>query len=516
MGKELADEIALIYSLIDAGKYKDALDELTRIELDCAEDTLFNINRIGLLAEIGQGLRDPALMKRSLTAISLLDKPEYEKYRSHIHFELANANMAQYHINRRIPMDVLKDSNMQEAKYHLRKAIMTCDETDSETLVQLWVNYGNCLDTLGRGVEAISAYDHALKIRPNHPMAVGNKAVALLSFANISGEYVSEICVKSFEMLKAAIKDDAVLPLAKNSFQKDAQYVEKILQSYDDELPKEFKHTPHDSNQDSPLEKCYFGFCSRNGLFLNLHIQDDKCESSMRDSIGLSLILPIEDKTTYPNLANFLNQIKEDYAVARFLLVQSQFKDNRINRISSRTSYTDTLEYCEFNLQIGLLEAAFKEAYGILDKIAGFINTYLSIGLDEDKVTFDAGSKSHERSIWQNKNGTIRKAISETDNGSLFALYDVFRDFDSGHYDSLKKIRNALTHRRLVVHIFCNDIEGHIHIEDLKKKAIELMQLVRSAIIYLTNFIRIEENKKRTTSDGPIMPLHFPSLCSLN
>jgi len=40
------------------------------------------------------------------------------------------------------------------------------------------------------------------------------------------------------------------------------------------------------------------------------------------------------------------------------------------------------------------------------------------------------------------------------------------------------------------------------------KETINLMRLVRSAIIYLVNFVNIEENKKRKKSKGLIMPMY--------
>lgn len=45
---------------------------------------------------------------------------------------------------------------------------------------QIFVNYGNCLDTLGRGVESLNAYDNAIRIDKIFSMAIRNKAKSLL------------------------------------------------------------------------------------------------------------------------------------------------------------------------------------------------------------------------------------------------------------------------------------------------------------------------------------------------
>ncbi|GAI13236.1 unnamed protein product, partial [marine sediment metagenome] len=60
-------------------------------------------------------------------------------------------------------------------------------------------------------------------------------------------------------------------------------------------------------------------------------------------------------------------------------MVQSQFKRDDFDRISKRTTFVNTLDYSIFNIYIGLLKSAFKEAYNILDKISRFINEYYKL-----------------------------------------------------------------------------------------------------------------------------------------
>ena len=126
----------------------------------------------------------------------------------------------------------------------------------------------------------------------------------------------------------------------------------------------------------------YIEFCSKHKLFLNFHIHEDNCEASIVDPIFISMITPIDDNETYNNLAKHINQIKEDYAIARLLLVQSQFKREDFDNISKRTTFVNTLDYSMFNIYVGLLKSAFKEAYNILDKISSkTVSTRFSGGL---------------------------------------------------------------------------------------------------------------------------------------
>ncbi len=499
-----------IYSLIDKGEFNESKKCLSDLDKELSEDIHFRVWRIGALAEICQGLDDEDTLVNCIRKNKPFKKHKHKKLNPYLLMELSNANMSLFVIRRRKAGNFpIRDNSLQNAKKNLREAIQTADRKDIPFLASLWVNYGNCLDTLGRGLEAMYVYDNALKLQPDHTMAIGNKAMALRHFANISGAHYIEMNQIAREMLLSAIGRNDITPFARRSFAKSVQTIEEIFSEHPELLERKPNHKPRNNKKDTIFERLYYDFCSTHKIFLNLHVHEDSCESSMLDDVSISLILAIEDQQTYPKLANFLNQIKQDYATARLILVQSQFTDKAISRISGRTVYTDTLEYCEFSLQNGLLENAYKGAYDILDKIAGFINEYLGIGLE--KVQFDAGASIHWKSIWVCKDGKTREAIMNADNMSLYALYDIFQDFESGHFERFKEIRNSLTHRRLKVHIWtCNDDLDSTSQEELKAQAIELMKLVKSAIIYLINFIFIEEEKKRRSIKGPVPPIFLP------
>ena len=153
-------------------------------------------------------------------------------------------------------------------------------------------------------------------------------------------------------------------------------------------------------------------------------------------------------------------------------------------------------------MYFGLLKSAFKEAYNILDKIAVFINDYYKLGLTEDKIYFT--------SIWQNDK-KIRDKILKSKNISLYALYDICQDFKSDHYKNIQNIRNALVHRKLVIFDSVltdwdkKDDKHNIGYDTMLSETINLLRLTKSAIIYLINFVNIEENKKR--SNGLIAPM---------
>ncbi|NMC64333.1 MAG: hypothetical protein GYA55_14305 [SAR324 cluster bacterium] len=242
-------------------------------------------------------------------------------------------------------------------------------------------------------------------------------------------------------------------------------------------------------------------------MFLNFHIHDGHCEAAIEDPVFIRLITKLDDNDTFYYFAKQLNQIKEDYAVARLNLVQSQYKQKAFDNISKRTSYVYALDYSQFNLYIGLLKSAFKDAFNILDKIAVFINDYYNLELKENNIYFVTAS------IWEDK-GAIRKEILNSENISLYALYDIYRDFKSNRCQKIKQIRNALTHRRLIVFdslitSIDDDADKHnIDSDTLLQETVNLMRLTKAAIIYLINFVNTEEEKKHKAGDKPILSMY--------
>ena len=172
------------------------------------------------------------------------------------------------------------------------------------------------------------------------------------------------------------------------------------------------------------------------------------------------------------------------------------------------------LDYSQFNIYVGLLKSAFKEAFNVLDKIAVFINDYYQLGHREEDIYFDSlRGKGRNASIWED-DGTIRKEIVNSENISLYALYDIYRDFKSGRYQRIQDIRNALTHRRLV--IFDSVLtdwdrksdKHNIGYNTMLNETIDLMKLVKAAIIYLINFVNTEEEKKKKSNGKPILDMY--------
>ncbi len=506
--QDIAKEMESIFSLINQDKFHEALEKIKRYEEQNPNDKTLQFNKLGFLVDIGFGLNDQNIIRQGLEiGEQNLKNQKDEKYKANIHYNLANGYLSLYGLaERNIGIEAIPQSeNLQKAKFHFRDALKLCDEFNFDFKKQVFVNYGNCLNTLGRGVEALNAYDSALKLDNNFSMAIGNKAKALYFFADISGQYRKAVYLEAYQAIKSIINNQDLIVIgglgAKKLFENELQKIETLFKDKND-LTKKLEHPKYSTTKLSEFEKFYLVFCAKEKLFLNFHIHDSQCESAITDPIFISLITKIEDNDTFYHLAKYINQIKEDYAVARLLLIQSQFKREDFNNISRRTTFVNTLDYSQFNLYFGLLKSAFKEAYNILDKIAVFINDYYKLGLPEDKIYYTT--------IWQ-KDKKIRDEILQSKNISLYALYDIYQDFKAGHYKNIQDIRNASTHKKLV--IFDSILtdwnkksdKQNIGYDTMLSETVNLLRLTKSAIIYLVNFVNTEENKKR--GSGVVAPM---------
>ena len=190
----------------------------------------------------------------------------------------------------------------------------------------------------------------------------------------------------------------------------------------------------------SKIESYLTEFCLKNGLYLNICNVCKKCDAAIGDTITIKeMTVSIDEKDKYLHLASYLNQIKQDYVTARFLLILSRYNGLNLNFVDKRVTIIDTLDNSIHNIYVHLIKESFKSFYNILDKIACFIQDYL--GMPKKRTYF--------AKIWYSnqENKIIYNKIEDTKNFSLNALFDIHRDFDNGPYEKLRQTRNALTHR---------------------------------------------------------------------
>jgi len=209
---------------------------------------------------------------------------------------------------------------------------------------------------------------------------------------------------------------------------------------------------------------------------------------------------PKNDK--YLRLSKYLNEIKQDYVTARFLLIISRFSDLDLKFVDKRVKIIDTLDYPVVNIRVGLLKVAFNGFYNILDKIAYFLTDYLVLDIRRHDIYF--------RSVWFKGNISeklIRPKILSTNNLSLNALYSLSRDFENGCHENLMSVRHALTHRFINIRNYQPENNENMSENSLFESTLELAIASRNAILYLLQFVYIEESKIEKQQKGSTMPI---------
>src|SRR5262249_25210886 len=126
------------------------------------------------------------------------------------------------------------------SRHYYRRAIqdLNVKHFSNGLACQLWTNYGNSLDFIGRYVEAIDAYDAALRINPNMGMALGNKAVALAYIAPVIWGYTHRFYLEAIRLLENALKQP-LHPEAKPGFEHELQKLKHILEKHGNEIEPE-------------------------------------------------------------------------------------------------------------------------------------------------------------------------------------------------------------------------------------------------------------------------------------
>jgi tetratricopeptide (TPR) repeat protein len=501
-----------------------ALDRLREYQSRFAQDPAFRLNSGGLLIDIGMDLARTDLVTEGIGILeTFLEQPGHD--RPDLFYNLANGYSALYNVERLVKgQDFYSDfdpdsTSLVQAKHYYRSALNQIDQLPRDLRTQLWVNYGNCLSNLGRAAEAISAYDQALWLCANHPMANGNLGVELSHFARIADHPI--LLLDAREKLERALSVENFEAYggtrARAHFERARQQIDEALAQV--ELSQDAQ-TGSPPTCASEYEERYAEFCARHQLFLNFCLRCRRCERYARDSLSFSLVTDLDDNTSFIRLSRVINEIKERYAFARLLLFQSLHPLMDTIPIDDRTTYVDNLDYAVYGIRVASLKVAFESAYNVLDKMAHFINDYLRLGIAPGpRLTFTTNGR-----IWRKrKGGPLRLEVLETRNWHLFGLYDLARDLEvsyerpeqDGYRGKLRRTRNTLTHEYLVPHVEgigwevdADGPEQHLYYRELVQQTISLLQLVRAAIIYLMAFIDLEERKCRGVSEGLVAPMY--------
>ena len=379
----------------------------------------------------------------------------------------------------------------------------------------LYTNYANALSNCGRKIAAIEQYKKALNIRPSYGMTLGNlgriyQDYGAMDYDDRHRDFFHHF---AYSFLRRAIEcpDPGTYEEAKCSFRRtmeeyDPLYVEKFLEK-DLTIPQ---FTYEDIE-----ERLYREWAVENNLFLNT--LNDLPVSELCFAADLlqlpDMIVSIDAK---PIFHGMFNQIKQEFVYARYQYYTSLQSRTEPHYADKDTHLINFADYPQYGIRIEQLKSAFKILYGLFDKAAYFLNSYFDLGIQERDVSFNH--------IWLSEFGnrknhySYKNTLNYKENFALASLYWISRDFYDKFEDSpnprlkrVSEVRNALEHKYVKVTTGwfpdctngeIDDLALYVSEDELSTLTLDLMHIVREAIICLSLCVHVEEQKKKTKNES--------------
>jgi LA2681-like HEPN len=392
--------------------------------------------------------------------------------------------------------------------FHLRRAVSNKDFSRMPEVFrcQCLNNLGNRLKVAGRAIEALDYWRRTLEIQPNFGMSLCNRAIVLVNYglALEDEEDKALFLWRAHKEASAAIAQTAIYTdIHDEATRRKTKELKDWIESALD--IKGIAATGVDplAAQDASAtaeERDYHHWCLVNCLYLNALNDLGRYTVAMADSTGLAThVVPVDAPHIF---ASFFDQMKQEYASARWLLYEGLTV--KMPHFSDRDVFLQATEpRPSVSLAIEKVKTAYRISYSLFDKIGFFLNAYMELGIPAKKVSF--------RTLWRtDENQPLRRQFDSTSNWGFCALYWLAKDFFEKENDEvaepeargLSDIRNHLEHKYLRVTVAESptappgDLAFMVSREQFEGKAMHLLKLARSALIYLAIGVGFEERRR--------------------
>ncbi len=498
----------------------EQFNELLLRETD--EDTHEALQHLAQLIDGSLDRQNAEGLQRALEIGAVIEQRELsDSQASHLHYCISNAwgNLYQLETAGREGDWGWEQPYLEKQILHLRRALALLPaRPPKEFGCPYHTNLANAFNSIGRLVEAIEHWQRVLEFEPAFGMALGNLGIGLYSYANhlYDQGHAAVLFKTAYDCLGKAAECD-IQPGAKEGFARKRREIEGFFPSGPDTVSTDLHGFELGS---TPVEIGYRKWCLEQRLFLN-PLNDlgpypiAGCDIFSQPPIAVG----IDEGPSYPG---FFNQMKQEFVSARFLffegshIVGPHYSDAGVHLYN-------TMDYPCYGLSTEKVRIAFRMAYSLMDKIAFFLNHYLSLGFKPWQVSF--------RKLWyergQPKKG-LRACFVDRRNLPLRGLFWLSKDLFEDRADfreamepdaeELSAIRNHLEHKYLKLHENLwrgpeerhdklsrgtADMQAHsLYAEAFKKKTLKLLKLARAALIYLSLGIHTEERIRAAERDG--------------
>lgn len=477
------------------------------------------LNIIGLLVDAsGDTGKKDGINHAIDLAEELLDRDLPPGHRSRIHYDLGNAFS---HLRRLNAVDSgswwWENDDLEQEIYHFRMALDPdgiAEIRDIEAC-KTYTNLGNALSEVGRVVEAIRCWNHALEIDPAFAQAKGQKGIGFHSYAraHYDNGHTATFLRAAYEQLDEAVAADGLFPPMKEYFEGVQQHIADQFKPgvLDEEM--EFEEY---SLGDSDEEKKYRQWCLEQTLFLN-PLNDLGANSiAAQDILHLGSVSG-EESSKIVSCVGFYNQMKQEYVSARYLLYEGLYNDEP-HFSDKDVRLENTLDYPVYSFNAEKVRIAMRMAYSLFDKIASFIQYYFDLShIPSHKLNFG--------NVWYKSQGRnkLAPAFDGHENWALRGLFWLSKDlefFSEMYVESsmdpgakeLRDTRNELEHGYLKLHEpmwvgpdaesrLRDDLAISLYRSDFEELSLKSLRKARSALIYLSLAIQREEQAKNENLD---------------
>ncbi|WP_280470611.1 LA2681 family HEPN domain-containing protein [Nocardia farcinica] len=379
--------------------------------------------------------------------------------------------------------------------------------TDSRQRGMLLCNLANTLDNSGRWVEAYDAYARALEADPENGNAAGNAALLIERVIAAGWDFEGHLCtLYDYYLSHAKANRAGTVAVAGEGAARRFDQM-KLLGT---DQPVVARRDSEDPYRAWVIRHRLALVAALEGLGSNRH-------EGRWDTISLPSVTDSSDQTSPPVIFAILNVLKADYLVARRLAFEAEQMIEETGGWAQHRDdpgvYTETLDYAVYGEISSKLVLAHRAALDVLDKTAVAVNEHLQMGDSPRAVSF--------RKFWfEGKDGAALRSGLMRYEGLVTAVLsmselaaDMAKDSLYGH---AQDVRNAGTHRFVLVHQGMTDVESTvtmqaITLDAMRESCRQSLTVARAAFLYLVSLLEMFEARSSEDSDLAI-PLFLPDV----
>ncbi len=401
---------------MDAGKYLEAFELIVDQEVQSLSDLL---DKIECLVDIGFILRDEKILRYGLY---LLEKHgdevlEVSELAPSYFLNLAHqyANMVTLHSFRNEYYGFFDRAEQVQARAYYKK-VLAFPSLSEKTAFEAWSGLAQMYQSSGRGIEALEAYQEALKLRPLSREILHEKI-------RLMKEYALSSLPNRIEFLQEAraLLDRSIEVREDGDDQEDLILRNRLLECAVDRetLDRDGEYPVRTVDRGGKEEQAYIEYCIRNRLYLNLCSFCRRCEFAMGDSLALSsssITIRQGQKKRFVTLRQLYRLMREKYSAARIALadLSGVTADDRpyLNR-----NFFDRNEEPSGNERTWFsLASLYSSLWSLWDDAASFISLFR--GEERDGGVRALFYKGRE----------LREPWRECRSPSLHAVFDLYSD----------------------------------------------------------------------------------------